>query len=168
MPDCSRMAAGFALPYKLGMGRKATGTSADISWKPWVEPMQFEIPAAGDPVDPAYARLLDEIDLLAESLDQRFRLPLTSIRFGWDPVIGLVPVAGDLVSAALAVKIILAARRLGADNQLLRRMAAHTAIDVCCGIVPLVGSLFDIFYRSNVRNIELLKEEIRIRRAVSV
>lgn len=126
--------------------------------------MQFKIPEPNEPVHPEYARLLDEIDRLAENLDRRFRIPLANVRFGWDPVIGFVPIAGDLVTAALAIKIILAARRLGADKALIRRMAANSAIDIAIGIVPIIGTLFDIFYRSNVRNVETLKDEIRRRR----
>jgi hypothetical protein len=126
--------------------------------------MQFKIPEPNEPVHPEYARILDEIDRLAENLDRRFRIPLTNIRFGWDPVIGFVPIAGDLVTAALAIKIILAARRLGADKSLIRRMAANSATDIAVGLVPVIGTLFDIFYRSNVRNVESLKDEIRQRR----
>jgi hypothetical protein len=126
--------------------------------------MQFKIPGPGDPVDPDYTRLLDEIDTLAERLDRRFRIPLTKVRFGWDPIVGFVPIAGDLVTATLAIKIILAARRLGADKALIRRMAANSAIDIAFGLVPFIGTLFDIFYRSNVRNMDMLKDHIRRRR----
>jgi hypothetical protein len=126
--------------------------------------MQFKIPEPNEPVHPEYARLLDEIDRLAETLDRRFRIPLTNVRFGWDPVIGFVPIAGDLFTATLAIKIILTARRLGADNALIRRMAANSATDIAIGLVPIIGTLFDVFYRSNVRNVETLKDEIRRRR----
>jgi Domain of unknown function (DUF4112) len=127
--------------------------------------MQFKIPRAADPVPPEYARLLDDVDKLADNLDRRFQIPLTRVRFGWDPVIGLVPVAGDIVTAALAIRIIMTARRLGADRALLRRMAGNSIIDVAISIVPIVGTVVDVFYRSNVRNVELLKSEIRRQRA---
>jgi hypothetical protein len=127
--------------------------------------MQFKIPRAGEPVPQDYARLLHDVDKLAENLDRRFRVPLTNIRFGWDPVVGFVPIAGDLVTAALAVRIIMTARRLGADRVLLRRMAGNAALDVGIGLVPFVGAVFDVFYRSNVRNVELLMAEISRQRA---
>lgn len=129
--------------------------------------MQFKIPELNEPVHPDYARLLDEIDRLAGRLDTQFRIPLTNVRFGWDPVVGFVPIAGDLVTAALAIKIILTARRLGADKALLRRMSVNSATDIAFGVVPIIGTLFDIFYRSNVRNVEALKDEIRRRRTPS-
>lgn len=122
--------------------------------------MQFQFPRAGDPVPPEYVRLLDNIDKLAESLDRRFCIPFTKIRFGWDPVIGLVPVAGDLVATAFAIRIVLAARRLGADAGLLRRMSVIVAIDALIGLVPIIGSAFDVIYRANVRNVDLLMTEI--------
>lgn len=129
--------------------------------------MQFKIPEPNEPVHPEYARLLDEIDRLASRLDTQFRIPLTNARFGWDPVVGFVPIAGDLVTAALAIKIILTARRLGADKALIRRMSVNSATDMAIGLVPIIGTLFDIFYRSNVRNVEALKDEIRRRRMPS-
>jgi len=126
--------------------------------------MKYKIPQPNEPVHPEYTRLLDEIDRLAERLDRQFRIPLTNVRFGWDPVVGFVPIAGDLVTASLAFKIILTARRLGADKALIRRMAANSATDIAFGLVPIIGTLFDIFYRSNVRNMDMLKDHIRNRR----
>jgi hypothetical protein len=128
--------------------------------------MQFKIPRAGEAVHQDYARLLDDVDRLAESLDRRFRIPLTRVRFGWDPVIGIIPVAGDLVTAALAIRIIMIARRLGADRKLLRQMSGNVALDTAAGLVPLIGTVFDVFYRSNVRNVELLMTEIRRQREI--
>jgi hypothetical protein len=69
------------------------------------------------------------------------------------------------VTAVLAMRIIAAARRLGADKALLRRMAGNSALDIAIGLVPVVGTLFDVFYRSNVRNVELLLAEIRRQRS---
>ena len=123
--------------------------------------MQFKIPRPEEQVPPEYARLLDDIDRLADRLDRQFRIPLTRVRFGWDPVIGFIPIAGDLVTAVLALGIIAAARRLGADKALLRRMAGNSALDIAVGLIPVIGTLIDVFYRSNVRNVELLMTEIR-------
>lgn len=123
--------------------------------------MLFTIPRASENVPREYTELLDEIDRLAERLDRQFQIPMTRVRFGWDPVIGFIPIAGDLVTAALAVKIILSARKLGADKALLRRMAANTAIDATFGLIPVAGTIFDLFYRANARNVALLLEAIR-------
>ena len=126
--------------------------------------MRFQIPAASEPVPSDYLRKLDEIDRLADSLDVRFKLPLTNFRFGWDPLIGLVPIAGDLAAAALSVRIIATARTLGAPASVLRRMVLNAGLDAVIGAIPLAGTIFDLWFRANVRNVQLLMDEIRILR----
>lgn len=123
------------------------------------------MPAENEPEPADYLHALDSIDRLAANLDCRFRLPFTKVYFGWDPVIGLVPIAGDLVSAALSVQIVVAARRLGASPQLVRRMAYNAAIDAVVGAIPLAGTVFDIFFRANLQNVHLLMDDIRSKRA---
>ncbi|MCC7251865.1 DUF4112 domain-containing protein [Hyphomicrobium sp.] len=124
----------------------------------------MQVPAGNEPTPVEYLRSLDGIDRLAESLDCQFRLPFTKIRFGWDPVLGLIPIAGDLVSAALAIRIVVVARRLGAPGPLVRRMAYNVAIDVVFGAIPLAGTVFDIFFRANLQNVHLLMNDIRSKR----
>ena len=126
---------------------------------------QFKIPAAGEPVPDDYTRLLDRIDRLAYGLDAQFRLPLTNVRVGWDPIVGIVPVLGDIATAALAFHIITTARRLGADRSRVRRMILNASIDIVIGLVPIAGTVFDAIYRANMRNVELLTDEIRNLRA---
>ena len=126
--------------------------------------MRFQIPAANEPVASDYLRRLDEIDRLADSLDARFRLPLTSLRFGWDPLIGLIPIAGDLAALALSVRIIATARTLGAPASIVRRMLFNAGLDAVLGAIPLAGTIFDILFKANMRNLQLLMDEIRNRR----
>lgn len=129
--------------------------------------MRYNIPTANEPVRPDYLRALDDIDRLACILDSQFRLPLTQVRFGWDPAIGLVPIAGDLVSLTLSLKIIGTARRLGASPALLRRMIINALVDALAAAVPIAGTIFDVFFRANLRNVELLMDEIRQARDTS-
>ena len=126
--------------------------------------MRFQIPAANEPVASDYLRRLDEIDRLADSLDARFRLPLTSFRFGWDPLIGLIPIAGDLAALALSVRIIATARTLGAPASIVRRMVFNAGLDAVLGAIPLAGTIFDLLFKANMRNVQLLMDEIRVRR----
>ncbi len=126
--------------------------------------MPFKVPAHGEPVPEAYTRLLDRLDRSAVALDSRFRIPLTRVRFGWDPIVGLVPLAGDLIMAAYGLKLIGMARELGAEGPLLRRMLVNLTIDTLLGAVPFIGPLFDIYFRSNLRNVKLLTDEIRRQR----
>lgn len=127
--------------------------------------MKYQIPATNEAVPAEYLRALDHTDRLARSLDSQFRLPLTKLRFGWDPIIGLVPIAGDLVGLALSLRIIASARKLGASPALLRRMTLNAGIDALAGAVPIAGPVFDLFFRANLRNVHLLMDEIRRKRA---
>ena len=118
------------------------------------------------PIDsntPEFVRILERVDRLAMLLDARFRIPLTRIHFGWDAIVGLVPVAGDLLMAAISVSLIRDARRLGARRHSVARMGSHTSIDLLLGAIPFIGPVFDVFYRANLRNLQLLLDEIQRR-----
>lgn len=94
--------------------------------------------------------------VLATILDNALHIPGTKIRFGIDPLIGLVPGLGDLVGGAASVYIILEAARAGAPASVLARMALNVGIDTLVGGVPVIGDLFDFAWKSNARNVELL------------
>lgn len=98
----------------------------------------------------------DELERLAWWLDDRFRIPGTGRRVGIDGLLGLVPGIGDTATTALAGYIVYRAWRMGAPAHLLVRMAANVAIDFAAGSVPLVGDLFDLAFRANRRNVNLL------------
>jgi hypothetical protein len=88
-------------------------------------------------------------------------IPGTQYRFGLDAVIGLVPGLGDAVSAVFSSYLVLQASRLGAPKSVVTRMIANIAIDTVVGWVPLLGDLFDVAWKSNVRNMALLEEHLR-------
>ncbi|MBS0252685.1 MAG: DUF4112 domain-containing protein [Proteobacteria bacterium] len=97
------------------------------------------------------------IETLAKVLDSAVRIPGTNIVMGIDAVLGLVPVVGDAISGIISSYIIWEARRLGAPRWLIARMALNTTLDTCVGAIPLVGDVFDVAYKSNLKNIALLK-----------
>jgi len=97
---------------------------------------------------------------LARALDSAVRIPGTNVRFGLDAVIGLVPGVGDLAGAALAGYIVLAAAHEGASATLLARMLLNVAIDTVLGSVPVLGDLFDVAWRANLRNVGLLERHV--------
>jgi hypothetical protein len=97
------------------------------------------------------------IETLAKALDSAVRIPGTNIVMGLDALLGLVPVVGDAVSGIIASYIIWEARRLGAPRWLIARMAMNTTLDTLVGSIPVVGDLVDIAYKSNLKNIALLK-----------
>lgn len=107
--------------------------------------------------------------VLAQLLDQAVRVPGTRIGFGLDFLLGLLPGAGDLASGALATYGLWVAQRLGAPRSLLLRMAGNIAIDTIVGSIPVLGDLFDVAFKANVRNLDLLDRwldaPVRTRRA---
>lgn len=94
---------------------------------------------------------------LARILDTAVGIPGTRIRFGLDPVLGLVPGAGDVASAMLSAYIVLVAANKGAPRPVIWRMLGNIAVDTALGSVPVLGDLFDVAFKSNIRNVELLE-----------
>jgi len=94
---------------------------------------------------------------LADLLDQRFRIPGTSIRFGFDPIIGLIPGIGDVIANLTGSLILLVAAQLGVPKVVLVRMGINVAINTLIGAIPIFGDVISIWYRSNVRNVALLQ-----------
>lgn len=90
-------------------------------------------------------------------LDAGIAVPGTSLRVGLDPVLGLVPGLGDAAGALLAAWILVEAIRLGASRGTLVRIAANIALDALVGAVPLLGDAFDIVWKANLKNVELLE-----------
>lgn len=99
---------------------------------------------------------LERLRGFARLLDSRFRIPGTDIRFGVGPLIGLVPVVGDVAGLGLSVYLILESRRLNAPGILQLRMLGNAILDAVGGTLPLVGDAFDVWYRANDRNVALL------------
>lgn len=97
------------------------------------------------------------VDYMARLMDNQFKLPGTNFRFGLDPILGLVPVAGDLASFAMSATIILTLARHGASGKLVVLMLINLAIDTVVGSVPILGSIFDFAFKANERNVRLLR-----------
>jgi len=93
-------------------------------------------------------------------LDAGFRIPGTSIRFGLDPILGLIPGAGDAAGAVLAGWIFVEAIRLGASRATLIRIAGNVALDAGVGAVPILGDIFDVAWKANLRNVALLERHL--------
>ncbi|RMG85293.1 MAG: DUF4112 domain-containing protein [Bacteroidetes bacterium] len=98
------------------------------------------------------------IDAVSDLLDTRFRIPGTEIRFGLDFLIGLVPYAGDLFSFGLSGLLVLAMVRNGVSGMVVAKMLWNIFLDTTVGAIPVLGDLFDLKYKANRRNFELLKE----------
>lgn len=105
-------------------------------------------------------RDIQRLRRIAHWLDDRFRVPGTNVRFGLDSIIGLLPGVGDSVSALWGAYFIGRAHKLGMPMSLKSKMAMNVFIDFLVGAIPIVGDLFDVGFKSHVRNVALLDEFI--------
>lgn len=97
-----------------------------------------------------------KLERLAWLLDSSFAIPGTSLSIGLDAIIGLVPVAGDLIGVVLSAYILAESARLGASRAVLARMTLNIAVEGLVGAVPLLGDAFDAAWKANQRNVRLL------------
>ena len=93
---------------------------------------------------------------LARLMDTALRLPGTRISLGADSVLGLIPGIGDFAGAAVSLFIVNEARRLGVPNDKLAKMLVNVGVDTVAGSVPLFGDVFDVYFKSNRRNLALV------------
>ena len=100
-------------------------------------------------------------------LDDAFRVPGTSIRVGWDPIIGLIPWAGDVLTAVMGGAIVLHAHRLRLPRVVQLRMLGNIAVDLLIGAIPFVGDAADVFWKSNAWNMALLERHAAEQRPAS-
>lgn len=108
--------------------------------------------------DPAAVRA--RVEALEHLLERAIVIPGLNRRFGLDALIGFVPVAGDLLAGLLGGYCIWEARNLGLPRRTMLRMAANTAFDTALGAVPVAGDVADFLFRSNSRNLRLLKRHL--------
>jgi Domain of unknown function (DUF4112) len=114
--------------------------------------------ASTKPYDAASRRAaLDRLDVLATVFDTAFIVPGTTIRFGVESMLRLVPGVGDAIASALSFYLLYEASRLGVPRLLMARMAANVLLEGMVGVVPVAGDAFDVFFRANRRNVALLR-----------
>ncbi|TFF17703.1 DUF4112 domain-containing protein [Jiella endophytica] len=103
-----------------------------------------------------HIRRLRRVARVARLMDTAIRIPGTGISFGGDSIVGLVPGIGDAATAAVSLWIVNEARRLGMPAHKLAKMLANVGVDVFGGAVPLVGDIFDVFFKANRRNLAMI------------
>jgi hypothetical protein len=101
---------------------------------------------------------LQHLETLARLMDNQFRIPGTNFRFGLDAIIGLIPGAGDLATFGISGFMLIIMARNGASGAVLAKMILNVLIDTLVGSIPLIGDAFDFGFKSNTRNIRLMKE----------
>jgi hypothetical protein len=112
-------------------------------------------------MDASNDRALAALRKWAVLLDSAFQVPGTRLRFGLDPIVGLLPGAGDLVTGFFSVMILLHSVRLRIPKVVVARMVLNTGLDLLAGAVPLLGDLFDAGFKANLRNMALLERHAR-------
>ena len=95
---------------------------------------------------------------LARLMDAQFKIPGTNIRFGLDGLLGLIPGAGDLSTFAVSGYMVMILAQNGASGFVLARMVLNILIDAVFGSIPLLGDMFDVYFKANIRNIKLMEE----------
>jgi hypothetical protein len=115
------------------------------------------------------ARLGDDqiIAFVTRLMDTVFTIPGTNIRFGLDPILGLLPGFGDTATAIISALLIAQSARYGVPRVILARMAGNVLLNTALGSVPLVGDAFSVWFKSNARNYDLLRRHANTRRAAS-
>lgn len=98
------------------------------------------------------------VEKMSRLMDSKFAIPGTKIRFGLDPILSLVPVLGDIATYFISGVLIYTMYNHGASRKLVIKMVINATLDAIIGAIPVVGTVFDMFFRANDRNVRLLKE----------
>lgn len=125
----------------------------DTPQKP--RPMGIDLPIGTD-----HLSIRRRIEAMEQLLENSFTLPGVNYRIGLDSIVGLVPVIGDFVSAAMGMYIVWEARNLGMPKWKLWRMTGNVALDTAVGAVPVLGDALDFVFRSNTLNLRIVKRHL--------
>jgi hypothetical protein len=117
---------------------------------------KFSMPSLG--TDPQSVR--QRVEAMERILERLFVIPGTKQKVGLDVILDLVPVVGDIAAAALGAYIVWEAKNLGMSRTQIARMAGNVGVDWVLGLIPWVGAIPDFFFRSNTRNLRIIKRHL--------
>jgi hypothetical protein len=106
------------------------------------------------------AKTLKRLSRLARTMDTAIKIPFVKTRLGADALLGLIPGLGDMAGLLVSSYVLAEAWRLGAPGSLLVKMAGNIAMDTGLGAVPILGDIFDVYFKSNIRNLNLLLDHL--------
>jgi hypothetical protein len=98
------------------------------------------------------------VEQIASVMDDKFRIPGTNFRFGLDPILNLIPFAGDVSGFLVSAALLYVMAKNGVSRKVLILMAINISVDAAIGAIPLLGQISDFYIKANTRNIKLLKE----------
>lgn len=110
--------------------------------------------------DPERTIIVRRMRSLSTLLDNAIRVPGTSIELGIDPILGLIPGGGDILGGVLSIYIVFEAFKLGLPRETLITMVSNIALETITGTVPVFGDIFDVAWKANVKNVELLEDYV--------
>ncbi|WP_134671477.1 DUF4112 domain-containing protein [Halorussus marinus] len=116
----------------------------------------------GEPVDVSVAAEppgMERVRAISDLLDEAFEIPGIGYEIGLDPILGILPVGGDSVSAAISLYIVAEAAQMGASRETLAKMLVNIGVDAAVGSIPAIGTIFDAVFKANKRNVSILEEE---------
>ncbi|MGP1375378.1 MAG: DUF4112 domain-containing protein [Almyronema sp.] len=112
-------------------------------------------------LSPARIERLKRVRHLSRLLDNSITIPGINYRIGLDPIIGLLPGGGDLLTGLMSVYILVEAYRFGLPTSTLSRMAFNILLEVVAGTVPTIGDLFDVVWKANAQNVALIEQHLQ-------
>ena len=104
-------------------------------------------------------RLL-RLKLLSKRLDEIITIPGTKYKIGSDPIIGAIPVVGDLLGSIISIYILYSGSKMGLSAKIISKMCLNIGIDFVFGLIPIIGDIFDIGWKANKRNVKLIENNI--------
>ena len=119
------------------------------------QPLRPSLPTGADP-----GSVRQRIEAVEKLLEHGFRVPGIGYEFGLDAIVGLIPVIGDFIGAAFGAYLVWEAKNLGLPKWKLWRMAGNVGFDTAIGFVPFVGDALDFMFRSNTRNLKIVKRHL--------
>ena len=108
-------------------------------------------------MSPFISKKLNRIRFIANTMDSYFKIPVLNVRIGLDALLGFLPVAGDTLGAMISFWILKEAWDIGIPAQLIRKMLWNIAKDLFIGCIPVFGDIFDITFRANLKNLEIIE-----------
>ena len=115
---------------------------------------------------PSKLATLNRLRKFSRLLDNAVGIPGTKFRIGLDPILGLIPGAGDFLGTALSAYLVVEAARLGVPKETLVKMVSNIVLESAVGTVPVIGDLFDAAWKANTKNFELVEAHLNILQAV--
>ena len=119
-----------------------------------------QVSAGLSSLDRGPAAVRQRVEALEGLLERAFTIPGTQMKVGLDAIVGLVPVVGDWVTGAMSAYLIWEARNLGMSKWQLARMSGNAVFDTAIGMIPFAGDLFDFVFKSNSRNLRIIKRHL--------